>query len=174
MDSHLEIQRQTHEEVERFERALYTLLSRPQSTHESRLQTEHKAAQVLDRISARVVALNGLYVDEESRKRELDAISATAVPNDLSEFYNRLGKIQQHYQKYPDSLPGGVNLEVDAILAEPDPEEEEEFAEEDRTSWSGLDWLFVFLGLSSSCFSFVLWRGIVWEICRPLRSSHDI
>jgi hypothetical protein len=53
MDSIIELQRQNHEEIERFERALYTLLSRNQPTHESRLLNEHKASQVLDRISSR-------------------------------------------------------------------------------------------------------------------------
>ncbi|KAI0743275.1 hypothetical protein BC629DRAFT_1599629 [Irpex lacteus] len=80
MDSIIEVQRQTHEEIEHFERALYTILAKPQNTHESKLQTEHKASQILDRISARVATLSSAYEDEESRKAELDLLSSTTNP----------------------------------------------------------------------------------------------
>ncbi|EGO27702.1 hypothetical protein SERLADRAFT_461596, partial [Serpula lacrymans var. lacrymans S7.9] len=107
MDSIIEVNRQTHEEIEQYERALYSLLSRNQPTHEIRLQTEHKAAQVLDRIASRTVTLNNLYRDEDARKVELDVLSAPAQQNDLSEFYARLVKVQEHYNKYPDAVAGG-------------------------------------------------------------------
>jgi splicing factor 3A subunit 3 len=133
MDSVIELQRQSHEEVERFERALYTLLSRPQSSHETRIRNEHKASQVLDRISSRVAVLASSYQDEDARKLELDALSAPSQANDLSEFYSRLVKIQEHYSKYPDSVPGGFDLELAALIEEPDPEiGDEEYEEEDR------------------------------------------
>lgn len=144
MDSIIEIQRQTHEEIERFERALYTLLSRPNSTHERNLQNEHKASQILDRISSRVTDLNGLYQDEDARKAELDVLSAPTQQNDLSEFYSRLVKIQEHYNKYPDALPVGFDLEIAAFLDEPGQDGEEEFEEEDRTQISWLSFLFYF------------------------------
>ena len=89
MDSIIEIQRQTHEEIEIFERALYTILSKPQPTHESRIQNEHKASQILDRIEARVTSLDSLYNDKETRKAELDALSAPTQASDLSAFYSR-------------------------------------------------------------------------------------
>jgi len=89
MDSVIEVQRQTHEEVERFERALYTLLSRNTPTHDQRLQTEHKAAQVLDRISSRLTSLNSIYEDEDRRRAEIDLLSGPTNQNDLSEFYAR-------------------------------------------------------------------------------------
>ncbi|RDB20114.1 Pre-mRNA-splicing factor sap61 [Hypsizygus marmoreus] len=120
MDSIIEIQRQTHEEQERFERGLYTLLSRNQPTHEARLQTEHKAAQMLDRIASRALTLNSLYQDEDARKQEIDLLSAPAQQTDLSEFYSRLVKIQEHHSKYPDSVPGGFDLEIAAFLDEPE------------------------------------------------------
>jgi splicing factor 3A subunit 3 len=132
MDSVIEIQRQTHEEIERFERALYTLLSRPNSTHDRNLQNEHKASQMLDRITSRVTALNGLYLDEDARKVELDALSAPSQQTDLSEFYSRLVKIQEHHNKYPDALPVGFDLEIAAFLDEPGQDGDEEFEEEDR------------------------------------------
>ncbi|KAF8238901.1 RNA splicing factor PRP9 [Tricholoma matsutake] len=135
MDSVIELQRQTHEEIERFERALYILLSRPQQSPEARLRNEHKASQILDRISSRASVLNSSYQDEDSRKLELDALSAPSQANDLSEFYSRLVKIQEHHSKYPDSVAGGFDLELVALLEEPDPEYgDDEYEEEDPIS----------------------------------------
>jgi len=133
MDSIIEIQRQTHEQIERFERALYVLLARPDNVHETRLQNEHKSAQALDGIMTRVDALHAMYEDADTRKAELEAISApaTAGPDELKEFYSRLVKIQEHYNKYPDSAPGGFDLEIAALLDEPGQDDEEEY-EEDR------------------------------------------
>ncbi len=138
MDSVIEIQRQTHEEIERFERALYTVLSRNPPTHEARLQNEHHASQMLDRISSRAVALNGLYDDEDTRKTEIDALSPQHnQPSDnLSEFYARLVKLQEHHSKYPDSVAGGFELELAALLEEHNQDEDDEYAEEDRACFS--------------------------------------
>jgi len=132
MDSIIELQRQTHEEIERFESALYDLLSRPTTMHERKLQNEHKASQVLDRITTRTTALNNLYVDEDSRKAEINRLIASSKADDLSEFYSRLVKIQEHHNKYPDSAPG-IDLELASFLEEPGQEEEDLDAEEDRT-----------------------------------------
>jgi splicing factor 3A subunit 3 len=134
MDSLLEVQRQTHEEIERFERALYTILSRPQPTHEAKLQTEHKAAQILDRVQARVATLNGAYDDQVTRAAEIEALSAPSnSQEDLGEFYARLVKIQEHYNKYPDSVAGGgFELELASFLDEPEQGVDEEYEEEDR------------------------------------------
>ncbi|KAG5728505.1 Splicing factor 3A subunit 3 [Termitomyces sp. T112] len=133
MDSIIELQRQNHEELERFERGLSSLLSRNQPTHEAKLQTEHKASQILDRIQSRALTLNSLYQDEDARKAEINSLSAPAQANDLSEFYSRLVKIQEHHAKYPDSVPGGFDLEIAALLDEPN-QEEEEYEEEDPVS----------------------------------------
>lgn len=131
MDSVIELQRQNHEELEGYERALYTLLSRNYPTHEARLQNEHKAAQILDNIQSRAVNLNSLYEDVDGRKAEIDLLSAPAQHTDLSEFYSRLVKIQEHHAKYPDSVPGGFDLELAALLDEPN-QEDEDYEEEDR------------------------------------------
>ncbi|KAG6878602.1 hypothetical protein C0993_003057 [Termitomyces sp. T159_Od127] len=133
MDSIIELQRQNHEELERFERGLSSLLSRNQPTHEARLQIEHKASQILDRIQSRILTLNSLYQDEDARKAEVNSLSAPAQANDLSEFYSRLVKIQEHHTKYPDSVPGGFDLEIAALLDEPN-QEEEDYEEEDPIS----------------------------------------
>ncbi|KAI0065833.1 RNA splicing factor PRP9 [Artomyces pyxidatus] len=128
MDSIIEVQRQTHEEIERYERALYTILSRPTNVHQTRVQNEHKASQILDRISSRVATVNNLYQDQDARKAEIDSLSGT---QDLSEFYSRLGKIQEHHNKYPDAGADGFELEIASFLDEVSPEDEE--YEEDST-----------------------------------------
>lgn len=133
MDSIIEVQRQTHEEIEHFERALYTILAKPTPTHETKLQTEHKAAQILDRISARVDTLNNLYEDQETRQSELDLLSAPPNSNDLAEFYKRLGKIQEHYAKYPESLATTFDMEVATLLEDEQGDaDNEEYEEDDR------------------------------------------
>ncbi|KAJ7590658.1 RNA splicing factor PRP9 [Mycena floridula] len=132
MDSLIEVQRQAHEEIERFERGLYSLLSRNQPTQEIRLQTEHKSAQVLDRIAARTVALNNLYEDEAARNAEIELLSGPPNnPNDLSQFYARFDKIKEHYNKYPDPVPDGFELELATLLEEPDQDAEDEYEEDD-------------------------------------------
>ncbi|KAH7887568.1 hypothetical protein F5I97DRAFT_1804991 [Phlebopus sp. FC_14] len=131
MDSIFEMQRQAHEEIERYEAALYTLLSRNQPTHEVRLRTEHNAAQALDRISSRVSTLKSQYDDEDSRKAEVDALTAPAQQNDLSEFYARLVKIQDHYNKYPDVAAGGFEFELAALLEDGNQDDVDEEAEQD-------------------------------------------
>lgn len=133
MDSIIETQRQAHEEIERYEIALYSLLSRSQPTHEVGLQTEHKAAHVLSRISSRVASLKTQYDDEDARKAEINALTAPTQPGDLSEFYARLVKIQDHYNKYPDVTAGAFELELAALLEEGNQDGvDEEFEEEDR------------------------------------------
>ena len=173
MDSVIELQRQTHEEVERFERALFTLLSRHQPTHEANIQTEHKASQILDRISSRTSVLNTLYQDEDARKLELDALSAPAQANDLSEFYSRLVKIQEHHSKYPDSVPGGFDLELAALLEEPDPENgDEDYEAEDRAfpAFSS-----VHSHLYHFSYFFIVFGGRrIWKISRSLHKPYGL
>ncbi|KIY73801.1 hypothetical protein CYLTODRAFT_428350 [Cylindrobasidium torrendii FP15055 ss-10] len=130
MDSIFENQRQTHEEIERFDRALSTILSRNPASHESRVQNEHHAAQILDRIHARAIELNATYADD-ARKSELEAISAPPQPTDLSEFYARLSRLQEHHSKYPDAVVGGFELELMSLLEEHNQDEEDAYAEED-------------------------------------------
>lgn len=63
MDSIIEVQRQTHEEVERLERALSTILSHNYKTHKAHLSAEHKASDILERIVDRSVSLQKAYED---------------------------------------------------------------------------------------------------------------
>lgn len=132
MDSLLEVQRQTHEEIERFDKALYTIISRPNVSQEIDLKNAHKASQCLDRITTRATALNALYEDEDARKAEMEALSSQGQGQDLTVFYERLDKIREHYKKYPDSSPGGgFDLEIASFLDEV-AQEDEDYEEEDR------------------------------------------
>lgn len=134
MDSILELERQTLQEVESFERALFTLLSRNPTTHDQKLQTDHKAAQILDKIQSRAATLNNVLHNENRFAAEVNLLAGPSQQqNDLSEFYARLVKIQEHHSKYPDSVPGGFDLEIAAFLddeAQEIPEDDEE--QEDR------------------------------------------
>ena len=133
MDSIVEVQRQTHEEIEHFERALYQILAKPVQLHQQKVQTEHRASQILDRISARVNTLNNLYQNNDTRKQEIEAISGVSRAEDLSEFYSRLGKIQEHHAKYPDGITDGFELELLTLTEDPMAEEgDEDYADEDR------------------------------------------
>ena len=166
MDSVIELQRQTHEEIERYEQALYTVLSRPQNAHQSRLQNEHKASQILDRISSRVTTLNSTYQEQDARRAEINAISTPNQPGDLSEFYARLGKIQEHHNKYPDAGADGIEFDIAALLDEFNPEDydDEDVVYEDR------EFLHIPLSLPPliiavhSCGKHVLWRRGVRKI----------
>ncbi|KAF8592644.1 RNA splicing factor PRP9 [Ramaria rubella] len=138
MESVLDLQRQTHEEIERFERALATVLSKPQNSHQVRLANEHKAAQVLERITSRAVTLDALYNDEKARNTEITLISAgqgvDGGQDELTEFYSRLVKIKEHHHKYPDSVVGGFEHELAALIDEPIADGEDDFEEEDPVS----------------------------------------
>ncbi len=133
MDSIIELQRQTHEETERFERALATVLSKPQPNQQVKLTNEHKASQILDRITSRVSSLNTHYQDEATRKAELDLLSGSK-PDDLSEFYTRLQSIKDYHQKYPNQVVGEFQLELAALVEDKNFEggDDDEEEEEDR------------------------------------------
>ncbi len=118
MESIIELQRQTHEEIERFQRALTDLLAQNAPSHKHALSNQHKAAQILDRIQARYLDLNRQYSDQDTRRAESEALSAPTInqQHDLSQFYARLVKIQEHHRKYPDSVADGFQLELAGIL----------------------------------------------------------
>ncbi|KAF5358965.1 hypothetical protein D9758_004788 [Tetrapyrgos nigripes] len=134
MDSVLEVQRQTHEQIERFERTLYTLLSRNHPAHQQNLQAEHRASQVLDRTQTLAAELNNLYQDEDTRKAEIESLSSLSNnQGDLSEFYSRLVKLREHHAKYPDSVAANFESELAALLEEPD-QDGDDYEEEDPVS----------------------------------------
>jgi hypothetical protein len=44
-------------------------------------------------------------------------------PGDLSEFYARLGKIQEHHNKYPDAGADGIEFKIATLLDDYNPED---------------------------------------------------
>ncbi|PAV21261.1 rna splicing factor prp9 [Pyrrhoderma noxium] len=95
---------------------------------------EHKASQILDRITSRAHTLYNQYQDEPTRKKEAELLSGKKA-DDLSEFYSRLGRIKEYHLKYPDQVIGGFELELAALVDdEVDENEEDEYEEEDPIS----------------------------------------
>jgi hypothetical protein len=175
MDSVIEVQRQTHEELEQYERALYTVLSRPQNAHQTRIQNELKASQILDRIVSRVTTLHSTYRDQDARTVEINAISTPSQPGDLSQFYARLGKVQEHHNKYPDAGADGVEQEIAALLEEVNPEDcDDEYVFEDRELAALLILRFLLISTSFSCGKYFLWGRSLRKIPRPSRESYDL
>lgn len=123
MDSLIELQRQSHEDIERFERALSGLLSQ-----QSSVRAHHIAADILDRTHNRINDLANTYDDTQTREHEIQLLSGS---NDLSAFYARLSRISEHHAKYPSSNPG-VQFELETLLHDQDPDDE--YADEDRSS----------------------------------------
>ena len=175
MDSVIEVQRQTHEEIEQYERALYTVLSRPQNAHQTRIQNEHKASQILDRITSRVTTLHSTYRDQDARTVEINAISTPSQPGDLSQFYARLGKVQEHHNKYPDAGADGVEQEIAALLEEVNPEDyDDEYVYEDCELAALLILRFFLTSTSFSCGKYFLWGRSLRQIPRPSRKSYHL
>ncbi|KAF8341265.1 uncharacterized protein EI90DRAFT_3033292 [Cantharellus anzutake] len=128
MDSIIELQRQTHEEVERLEKALAIILSQPTSQHDVRLANEHRAKHVLERVAERMSTLSSSYADVDSaRRREQELVSKPSDPaEELSEFYIRLNRIKEFHSKYPDTPADPFVIEVEAIFRADEMDEDEE------------------------------------------------
>jgi splicing factor 3A subunit 3 len=82
-----------------------------------------------------VATLKSQYDEEDSRKAEIDALTAPALQSDLSEFYARLVKVQDHYNKYPDVAAGAFESELAALLEGGNQDGiDDEYEEEDPVS----------------------------------------
>ncbi|KAG8984183.1 hypothetical protein FRB90_005480, partial [Tulasnella sp. 427] len=115
MDSVIEVQRQTHEEIERLERAAATLLSQPLTTRRLQIKNEHNVSNILDRIQGRASTLHTSYLDEDgTRHAETTSLSAP----DFTEFYARLKKIREFHLKYPDQPADPFELELGGLMGE--------------------------------------------------------
>jgi hypothetical protein len=176
MESIIELQRQNHEEIERFQRALTGLLSQSAPTHKQALSNEHKAAQILDRVQTRYLDLHRQYSDQDARRQELESLSAPASnqQGDLSQFYARLVKIQEHHRKYPDSVVDGFQLELAGILdpgaAQADGEEVEEV---DRMSLKPCVRPGTSLISISTCIP-IRRGGGIWSLSRPAHQLYRV
>ncbi|KAG8884070.1 hypothetical protein FRB97_005292 [Tulasnella sp. 331] len=117
MDSVIEIQRQTHEEIERLDRAAATLLSQAPTTRRQQIKDEHKVSNILDRITSRASTLHSSYIDEDnSRHTETTLLSEPG----LNEFYARLKRIKDYHMKYPEQPSDPFELELGGLLGEDD------------------------------------------------------
>ncbi|KAJ9128169.1 hypothetical protein QFC24_000461 [Naganishia onofrii] len=107
MESIIELQRQEHEEIERYEQALADILNKPVTGRRAELRNQHKALDVLNRISDRQRLLKSQYDDADGlRVAEIDVLSVPASSkapgsnpqDDLSEFYTRFNHIKKVHQ----------------------------------------------------------------------------
>ncbi|EEB94720.1 hypothetical protein MPER_06422, partial [Moniliophthora perniciosa FA553] len=60
----------------------------------------------------------------------LDFVSPPAQQGEKTQLFSRLVKIQEHHAKYPDPVAGGPNLEIEALLEEPNQDGYEEYEED--------------------------------------------
>ncbi len=124
----IEDARATAEEVDLLERSLTSLLIQLDTsakTHRDKLATQHRASDLLNRITQRSSSLrSALDPNSLNRSREIDALTGGGAPGgDLTEFYSRLAKVKEYHRKYPDTGAGGVQQEVDFAALEGGDEE---------------------------------------------------
>lgn len=181
MDSIIEVQRQTHSEIERLEAALSTFLATQHKTHKDHLSAEHKASDILDRIVARSVTLQEQYQDIDgcanfpydsniclmsicfcrARKAEIEHLTAPShVEKELDEFYSRLKCVKDFHHRYPNRPVDGFDFELRSIVGDLEDEDMDVEIEDRECSLLGL-----VLGLmyTSHELSF-LWRGALWSM----------
>jgi splicing factor 3A subunit 3 len=108
MNSVVEDSRQIAEDVDFYEKELTKLLSSNPVTHRDKLSTNHKASDLLSRISTKSASLLDTFLPGtlpfEEKEREVLALTGgttTGTP-DLTEFYKRLAKVKEYHRKYPD------------------------------------------------------------------------
>ncbi|WFD34132.1 DNA ligase (ATP) [Malassezia cuniculi] len=122
--------RLTHEEIEQYEEALANTLSTPPHSSSHRLQLQWKLAgsSLLDGLVARYQTLAEIYNDPAHEMRaEYDALASQDETNveegPFAEFYERLGRLNEYYRKYPEravalNSSAGPSLLTDSGLAE--------------------------------------------------------
>ncbi|KAK8861591.1 hypothetical protein IAR55_002414 [Kwoniella newhampshirensis] len=103
MDSIIETQRQTHEEIERYEQALADVLTHNPTAQRNITRRDRKAADLLTRIGTLRKELVEMYEDVPGlRPKELALLSAPAPgEDDLAEFYSRYHSIKHFHLKHP-------------------------------------------------------------------------
>ncbi|WVF65778.1 hypothetical protein IAT40_000512 [Kwoniella sp. CBS 6097] len=118
MDSIIETQRQTHEEIERYEQALADVLGQNPTVRKNITRRDRKAAEILDRVGTLRKELVDLYEDIPGlRPRELELLSAPpAGQDDLAEFYARYNKIKSFHQRNPGISSRQFVNELDELV----------------------------------------------------------
>lgn len=109
--------RQVSEDLDLYETSLAELLlslDNTKQTHRDKLATSHRAADLVDRIvNSSQSLLTTLSPNNDERNREIEALTGGGAGGDLSEFYQRLGKVKEYHRKYPDVA--GVRQTAKAI-----------------------------------------------------------
>lgn len=132
--SPLEVARSTHEESERYESALASLINSlpsgsSSSSSRSALKTAHLASILADRIVTRNRNLATFYADESgAKKEELQSLasgsgtgnaeassSASSMDAALNLFQSRLSHIKSYHEKYPAAPPEAFSLDLTAL-----------------------------------------------------------
>ncbi|TYJ51396.1 hypothetical protein B9479_008037 [Cryptococcus floricola] len=118
MDSIVETQRQTHEEIERYEQALAEVLMQNPTATKNVTRRDRKAAEILDRIGTLRRELVDMYEDIPGlRPKELALLSAPgAGQDDLEEFYLRFNKIKDFHGRNPGINARQFLNEVDELV----------------------------------------------------------
>ncbi|GHJ85493.1 hypothetical protein NliqN6_1895 [Naganishia liquefaciens] len=123
MDSIIELQRQEHEEVERYEQALADILNKHTTGRRGELRNHQKALDVLNRLDERQRLLRSQYEDKEGfRAAEIEALSVPASTgkgnpqDDLSEFYSRFNRINRVHADRQASGAAGQEPELRGFL----------------------------------------------------------
>lgn len=101
--STLEDVRATHQELDRLTSYLTTiLLPGPPKSHRDKLIQAHRANYLAELITLRAGTLTESYTDHDhDRANEIEKLSNT-TGGELTEFYSRLGKLNEFYRKYPN------------------------------------------------------------------------
>lgn len=126
----LEVARQTHEEVERYEQAVADLLGSTSGGHKEQLKRAHQTSNLLDRIVSRNAFLDHFYRDAAGeRVRELQVLAGGGVSSSsankteeeqdevMDEFYARLAKVKAYHQRYPGASADAFQLDLDSLEA---------------------------------------------------------
>ncbi|KAJ2611044.1 Pre-mRNA-splicing factor sap61 [Coemansia sp. RSA 1365] len=121
MDSIVEQQRQSHEDIERLELAVVDLMLQNLNKHKYRLIREHKINELLEQIQDR----SKLLIDFENDDTGLRTSEAAAMADrNFDEFYARLGKISEYHRRNPDLAVQPPELEY--VKYKNNPEEADE------------------------------------------------
>ncbi|KAI8334018.1 hypothetical protein BC941DRAFT_454794 [Chlamydoabsidia padenii] len=137
MDNILETQRLAHEVIERLEEASVQQFMTDSKTYRGRLQNEHTIDRYLTRLDKESQKLIELYEDKDGqRQKAIDSLSKPSIS--LDEFYEQLGQIKDHHQKYPNEPIEAPEFEFMRNMNQQDYEEDDNMEEaEDNNLFSG-------------------------------------
>lgn len=128
MESLLEQQRRSHEEMERLMDAMVGEKMVAKKSHKEELNSEHRQRAMIDRYKECAGLLKEIYEDKDGQRRE--EVAKLSGPNEFAEFYERLKQIKEFHRRHPGeaiSVPMSVEFEElkkaregndDSIMAE--------------------------------------------------------